>query len=466
MVLGLGCALATAALAQAPGAQDWPMFGGNVESTSDNPAPGGITAANVGKLVLRKVALPGTVDASAIYLHGVEIGGAPHDAIFATTTYGKTLAIDADTGAILWTYTPPSYAQVAGTRQITNSTPAADPDRKAIYAASPDGCIEKLAVADGHVLWRTAVTRLPLREKMDSPLKVFRGRVIAITAGYIGDRAPYQGHVAVLDAASGKLLHVWNSLCSDRAGLLDPKSCAASGSAIWGRAGAVIDPATGDIFVATGNAEWNGKTNWGDALIELSPDATRMLGNYTPANTAYLDEHDLDLGPTSPVLLGGDLLAQGGKDGKLRLLSRRAIAGTAPHQGGELQVVSTPGRDDLFTQPALWQHDGETWLFLADNAGTAAWQLQGNALRQQWNNGTAGTSPFVAGDLVFVYAPRGDLNVYDATTGKRVATLAAGSGHWNSPIVVAGKVILPEGNANDHATRGVLDIWSLPAGAH
>jgi hypothetical protein len=32
--------------------------------------------------------------------------------------------------------------------------------------------------------------------------------------------------------------------------------------------------------------------------------------------------------------------------------------------------------------------------------------------------------------------------------------------------VVAGRIILPEGNANDHATRGVLDIWSLPRGSH
>lgn len=462
LALAVAGVISAAVAAPIAAAQDWAMFGGGVESTSANPAATGITAANLASLKLRKVELPGTVDASAIYLRHVTIGGSQHDAIFVTTTYGKTLAIDAGSGAILWTWTPPDYASLAGTRQITNSTPAADPARDAIYAASPDGFIQKLAIGDGHALWRTSVTRLPRREKMDSPLKVFGGRVIATTAGYIGDRPPYQGHVAVLDAASGKLLQVWNSLCSDRAGLLDPQSCAASGSAIWGRAGPVLDPANGNILVATGNADWNGRTDWGDAVVELSPDATRMLGNYTPDNTQYLNDHDLDLGPTSPVLLGDGLLAQGGKDGKLRVLSRRAIAGTAPHKGGELQVVPTPGRDDLFTQPALWKHAGETWLFVADNSGTAAWQLQGNALHQQWDNATSGTSPFVAGGLVYVYSPRGGLNAYDATTGRRAATLACGPGHWNSPIVVDDRVILPEGNANDHATRGVLDIWSLP----
>jgi hypothetical protein len=30
--------------------------------------------------------------------------------------------------------------------------------------------------------------------------------------------------------------------------------------------------------------------------------------------------------------------------------------------------------------------------------------------------------------------------------------------------VVDGKIALPEGSANQHATSGVLDIWSLAAG--
>ncbi len=49
-------------------------------------------------------------------------------------------------------------------------------------------------------------------------------------------------------AASGKLLQVWNSLCSNRAGLLEPDSCPQTQSAIWGRAGAVIDPDDGRDF--------------------------------------------------------------------------------------------------------------------------------------------------------------------------------------------------------------------------
>jgi len=38
-----------------------------------------------------------------------------------------------------------------------------------------------------------------------------------------------------------------------------------------------------------------------------------------------------------------------------------------------------------------------------------------------------------------------------------------GRGHWNSPIAIDGRIALPEGNANQRSTSGILDIWSLPA---
>ena len=75
----------------------------------------------------------------------------------------------------------------------------------------------------------------------------------------------------------------------------------------------------------------------------------------------------------------------------------------------------------------------------------------------------AGTSPVVAGGLLYVYDPGGELDVYAPTTGKRLASLPAGAGHWNSPIVTDGRIALPVGNANDHRTSGVLDLWRLPS---
>src|SRR5207249_6094365 len=417
---------------------------------------------NLRSLERQQVVIDGTVDAAAIYLHGAVVQRRTVDVFFVTTTYGKTLAIDARSGAILWEHTPPEYGSWAGSYRMTTATPVADPDRAHVYAASPDGRVEKIAVADGHAVWSTAITSLPGREKIASPLNYFRGRVIAVTGGYIGDAPPYQGHVAVLDAASGRLLHVWNSLCSDRRQLIDPSSCPESGNAIWGRAGAVIDSTTGDIFVATGNGRWDGRTNWGDAAIALDSSATNMIDNYTPTNTNELSARDADLGSTSPVLLGGGYVAQGGKDGSIRLLQFGRTRGAAPRRGGEVQVVPTPSGTDLFTAPAVFHSGSTTWMFAADDGGTAAWTLSSGRLKQMWRNGNGGTSPVVAGGLLYVYDPGGGLRIYRAETGQQVAVLESGGGHWNSPIVVDGRIALPEGNANQHRTSGVLDIWRLP----
>lgn len=457
-----GGSAAASGTTPAPTVADWTRFGWDAGRSSAPNIETGITAQNVASLTRQQVSLDGTVDASAIYLHGAQVQGAAHDVFFVTTTYGKTIAIDADRGTVLWEYTPVSYAALAGTYRITTATPIADPDRQFIYAAAPDGVIRKLAVADGHVEWETSITMLPEREKIASALNFDRGHVIATTGGYIGDAPPYQGHVAVLDAASGNLLAVWNSLCSDRAGLIDPASCPESDSAIWGRAGAVIDTATGDIYVATGNALWDGLTNWGDATLELDAGATQLLGNFTPANTDQLNAEDADVGSTSPVLLGGGLVLQGGKDGTLRLLDWSAMQGTAGHKDNELQVVQTPGGDALFTAPAVLRNATGVTVFVADNSGTQAWTLSGNRLQSLWSNGHAGTSPVVAGGLLYVYDPGGGLRVYEAATGNVVTTLASGGGHWNSPIVVDGRIALPQGNANDHLTIGVLDIWRVP----
>ena len=441
---------------------DWTRFNVDEARSGVFDAPTGITAEVLPTMQRQQVAIEGTVDAAPIYLHNVKVGSAAHDAFFVTTTYGKTIAIDANDGAILWQFTPPGYTQWAGSSRITNATPVADPDRTAIYAASPDGRIQKLAVADGHVLWSTAITTLPNREKIASALNHSRGQILAVTGGYIGDAPPYQGHVAIVDAASGALLRVWNSLCSDRAGLLDPSSCSESGSAIWGRAGAVVDPATGNIFVATGNARWDGRTSWGDAMLELDPDASRIIANYTPSNTETLNSADADVGSTSPILLDARHVAQGGKDGTIRVLDLQAMAGATPHRGGEGQSVSTPSGAALFSAPVVWRRSDAVSIFAADGGGTAAWTYRDGVLTKAWSNGNAGTSPVVAGGLLFVFDPGGVLRAYDPATGALLGQLQCGSGHWNSPIVVDGRIALPEGNANSHRTSGVLNIWRRP----
>jgi hypothetical protein len=152
---------------------------------------------------------------------------------------------------------------------------------------------------------------------------------------------------------------------------------------------------------------------------------------------------------------------QGGKDGRIRLLQWGRSRRGAARRGGETQVVSTPSGDDLFTAPAVMR-GSTTWIFAADNGGTAAWTFNGSRLQEVWKNRNSGTSPVIAGGLLYVYDPGGGLRVYAPQSGKQIAELESGGGHWNSPIIVDGRIALPEGSANSHRQSGVLDIWRLP----
>jgi hypothetical protein len=460
-------------------AADWPRFDFDAQRSGVGPAATGISPHNVRALRLRTVRLPGTVDSSAIELHGVKVHGRVHDVVIVTTTYGRTLALDPGSGRRLWEFTPADIRSYQGSAQITTASPIADPDRRFVYSASPDGRIHKLAVGSGREVhaggWPVSVTFDATHEKIASALNISGASVVVTTGGYIGDAPPYQGHVVMIDRGSGRITAAWNALCSDRHALIDPpRSCSSSDAAIWAREGAVIEPNTGRILVATGNAPFNGTTDWGDSVLELSPDAKHLLQNWTPTNQAHLNSSDTDVGSTAPAVLpvyqGRRLAVQGGKAGVLDLLDLDRLDGTtggaSPRLGGQIQEIQSPGSSEVFSAPAVWSHRGRIWVFVGDGSGTWAYVLGGGAasprLSVAWRSGSGGTSPVVAGGLLYVFDPGGSLDVYLPASGRRLVSLPAGSGHWNSPIVVGGRVILPVGDSNAHATSGTLDIYHLP----
>ena len=218
-----------------------------------------------------------------------------------------------------------------------------------------------------------------------------------------------------------------------------------------------MDPANDDLVVATGNAPFNGATDWGDSVVVLSPDASRMLRHWTPVDQQRLNTRDLDLGSTSPALFDGGYAVQGGKDGKLRLLQLHRLPGVNARTAASCDRSDARWRD---AHQRAGDLEGEVGVRLV-RRGTMAWLLSGGRLHAVWSNENGGTSPVIAGNLLYV-AGSGSVHVYVPTSGTEVANLPVGDVHWQSPIVADGRVAMPEGNANDHATTGVLDIYRLP----
>src|SRR3954462_11924860 len=80
--------------------RDWPMFGLTPGRPSATNRATGITAADGRQVHRRRGRLQGPVASTPIVLHGVA---------YATTTYGRTVAVSLATGRIRWTFTPRGY---------------------------------------------------------------------------------------------------------------------------------------------------------------------------------------------------------------------------------------------------------------------------------------------------------------------------------------------------------------------
>ena len=445
---------------------DWPAFGYDAARSGVNPREASLTPSSVAGLhLLWRVRLPAVADSSPILLHALTFpDGSTRDALYLTTRDGRLIAADAATGAILWSRQPQGP-------KITHSSPVADPTGQFIFAYGLDGYLHKYQATTGDEIrgngWPARITLMTATEKESGSLNFSDGRVYVATSGYIGDATPYQGHVVTVDASTGATT-VFNTLCSNIGHLLSSSECPDERSGIWARGGVVFDPVSGNLFVATGNGPYTGDRgghDWGDSVLELSPDGARLLDSYTPDSYQQLADDDADLGSVAPALLpkvDGSvtpyLLVQGGKDTMLRLLDRQNLSGAgAPgYTGGELQTISLGC--GVFHQPAVWKDStGQVWVIVPTTCGLRAFRVVTDSrgaskLTAVWETSTPTTSPVLAGGVLFALTDGAALAL-DPRTGKTLWTsrMASAGGsiggiHWESPIVIGGRLYCVDEN--------------------
>lgn len=427
-------AAALACAARVAAAVDWLQFGFDPAHSGRNPDETRLDASNVARLQLRySVALPGTVPGAPVLLGSVAVPGGVRDVLYATQENGTLLALDAASGAVLWSRYPAGSNACAlpgaDARCTTASSPAIDPGRQFVYAYALDGFVHKYKVGDGSEVsgggWPELATRKPELEQVSSALAIATARngssylyvVHSGPAWLPDDSGDYQGHLTAINLGSGSQI-VFNAVCSDAGSVHfvkndpnppitllpdcpqqrmqapnDSTPFPTGDAGIWGRAGVVYDADTDRIFVSTGNGVFdanNGGHNWSDSVLALPAalDAARTApaDSYTPDNFLNMMYYDLDLGSTSIAILPmppqstrPHIGAQSGKDGNVRILDLDDLSGAheAGHTGGELYVGSVPQDNEVKTQPLVWTdpHDGLSMLILVNNFGVSATQI-------------------------------------------------------------------------------------------
>jgi outer membrane protein assembly factor BamB len=471
--------------------QSWQVFDGGKDDPGANYGEGNLTTGNVSGLrLLWQASTPAAADDSVVYQANVDVNGAYENLAFLNTIKGNLIAYNALTGAKVWE-ADPSSADFNG--QGTKSSPAVDPSGKYVYAYADDGYVHRYNIATGSEAtgggFPAQVTLLPNNvEKGSSSINIGNGYLYMTTSGNDGDYGHYVGHVIAVNLSSGAET-VWNSECSNITTLETNNSgagnyCSNAMSGIWARPGVKIDPVTGNVFVATGNGNYNassGGNNWGDSIVELTPNLSSIVDSYTPSNYASLDSSDLDLGSSAPVLLptqsGSNtpyMLVQGGKDSTIRLINRSNMSGQGGpgHTGGELHSYGISNQ--MHNEPAVWQDgSGNTWVYVTDDSGDLyAYKVVtsgGNSSLSEAYTRNVGvsSSPFVANGVL--YFSGNNILALNATTG---ATLFNSSSigvsltqHWEAPVIVNGALYTPDDNGHIYALYlpGVTPT-SAPAG--
>jgi hypothetical protein len=351
----------------------------------------------------------GQVYPQPLWVANLNIQGGTHNVVFAATENDTVYALDADANPCVTYWSkhlvpsgeePPTTADI-GSDDIVPiwgivGTPVIDLNKSLLYvvtktktsgtdcrkAGSCHQRLHALRLADGSessggpVELTSSITvqgtgdgssggRLPFDawHENQRPGLALNNDTVYVSWGSHEDQMPWHGWVMGFD---GSNLKAGPSLYN-----ATPNG---EGGGIWMAGGAPAIDNNGNVYVITGNGDYDGTNNFGDSFLKLSGNLT-LRDWMTPADQAELAANNLDLGaggaavladlPSGPVrhlLIGGGKVGNS-KEGELYLLNRDAMGnleGSGPQIVQEFAVGNW-----LYATPAFWNNR----LFIAGTGG-------------------------------------------------------------------------------------------------
>jgi hypothetical protein len=368
LAAALGLLLAGAAM---PGtAQTVASYHGDASRSGNFTMPG-LTGDNARRLRLDRgfaPRFPGHLYAQPLYWRPP---GAASGVLIVADESNVVSAIDASSGRMLWRRAlgPPMPLSafpcgnidplgVTGTPVIDAASGTLFLDAMVRGAAGPSHRIFALSLTDGSIrpgwpvdvaaaLRRRGLAFDPRVQNQRAALALLAGHVYVGYGGFYGDCGDYHGWVVGVSERDPGDVVAWRSR--------------GRGGAVWAPGGIASDGRL--LYFATGNTLDAPQWQDGEAVFRLPPGLRRSEKSgdvFAPADWRALDERDLDLGGTNPLLLSvGDgagarrLVLAIGKNGEAYLLDPQYLGGI----GGALREARV-ARPWVITAPAVYPEGG------------------------------------------------------------------------------------------------------------
>ena len=470
---------------------NWRMVGRDYMSTRFSPL-NQVNTRNVKRLVPKWAFSFGVLDAqntTPLIHNGV---------MYVTSSHGRTFAVDARTGSMIWQYNHQLPEDVGKNMccDIGNRGAALYGDK--VFVATPDAHVVALDMKTGKPVWDVTLGDYKNAYTMTVAPLIAKGKVIV---GLSGAEYPTRLFIEALDAETGK--QAWRRYTipapgepgSDTWGS-DPDNLKYGGASAWITGS--YDPALNTIYWGTGNPnpDWDGVGREGDNLysnstLALNPDtgAIKFHFQYTPFDVWDFDgvnEHILaDVGGRKVWLHGdrnGFLYSIDRTNGKFVYGREISKVNWATGFTAEGRPIVNPAKVPSYTYEAKdicpASEGGKWWNPMSYSPAkqlvfvpsreicTDIKSAKGDRVEGKphwgigsikWNKGhgqlvafdaksgnkkwtVQAPSPFMSGvlttggGLVFAGTPEGEFKAYDQDNGHELWSYQTGSGIVGSPV--------------------------------
>jgi len=342
---GLSCATALLLAPSAKSAdvltQHNDQFRSGANLTESVLTPANVTVSKFGKLF--SYAVDGSVYAQPLSVSNLSIGGGTHNVVYVATMEDSVYAFDADKNTTYWhvsftggTITPVPITDITFNNNLNIhgnvgivSTPVIDRSTSTIYVlartkdTSNGTYIQKLHALDlatgaEKLGGPVTINASGFNSKMQNqrPGLVLANGNIYIAWGSHEDFGPYHGWLMAYNASTLAQVAVLNLTDGGNMG------------AVWQSGQGPAVDAQGNLYMMTGNGDWNGTTRFGSSFIKVSP-SLQVVDYFTPANFASENASDADLGCGGALLLPSgtgypstQYVIGGGKEGRVFVLDK------------------------------------------------------------------------------------------------------------------------------------------------